>query len=386
MSQQNAINGVRHAASEAGVPKRSLTLFDSTSIIVGIIIGVGVYQNAPMIARGAQVGWGLAGVWVLGGLLSLCGALGYAVWPRPFPRQGGDYVYLSRAYGPWAGFLFGWMQLAVVRSGDIAVMAFAFATYAWTLCDPWAGVELALPQQVYAAAAVFVLTVINVADVTAGKWTQNGLMVVKILGILAIVAAGAVEPFPLGVALILVLFAYGGWNEMAYVAAEVKDADRNIVRALVLGTVAVIALNLALNGAFVYGLGYAGLSNSNAVAAEVVSAAFPAAAGRLVSALICISALGAVNGLIFTGARISFAAGTDHRAFRLLGVWGEKTGTPARALLLQGALAIGLVLVLGSFIEAIMYTAPVVYFSISPRTLPWSCCAGRSRTCAAPIG
>jgi amino acid transporter len=339
---------------------------------VGIIIGVGVYQNAPLIARGAQGCWGLAGLWVLGGLLSLCGALGYAELASPYPRQGGDYVYLSRAYGPWAGFLFGWMQLAVVRPGDIAVMAFAFATYARTLFDPLGGTDPALTQKVYAASSVFVLTAVNVAGVGAGKWTQNVLMAVKVLGILAVVAVAlgsphgaaapaAVEPFPVGVSLILVLFAYGGWNEMAYVAAEVKDSDRNIVRALVLGTVAVIALYLALNGAFVYGLGYAGLASSDAVATEVVSAAFPAAAGRLVGALVCISALGAVNGLIFTGARISFAAGADHRAFSLLGAWSAKTGTPVRALLLQGALAAGLVLTLGSFLEAILYTAAIVY-------------------------
>jgi len=357
----------------AGVPKRTLTLFDSTCIIVGIILGVGIYQNAPMIARGAESGWGVMGLWALGGLLSLCGAMGYAELASAYPREGGDYVYLSRAYGPWAGFLFGWMQLAVVRPGDIAVMAFAFAMYARTIFDPMAGSGQAWTQQIYSVAAVAVLTVINIAGVAAGKWTQNGLMLVKALGVLSIVAvaviaphgeaaAASVEPFPFGVALIFVLFAYGGWNEMAYVAAEVKDADRNVVRALLLGTGAVIGLYLLLNGAFLYTLGYAGLANSKEVAADVVSAAFPAAAaGRFVSALVCVSALGAVNGLIFTGARISFAVGSDHRAFRALGAWNDKTGTPVRALLVQGALAIGLVLLLGSFIDTVIYTASIVY-------------------------
>ena len=320
----------RGAPAGAGAPRRSLTLFDSTALIVGIIIGVGVYQNAPLIARGAQGCWGLAGLWILGGVLSLCGALGYAELASAYPRQGGDYVYLSRAYGPWAGFLFGWMQLAVVRPGDIAVMAFAFATYARTLYDPFAGAEPALTLRLYAAGSVALLTAVNVAGVAAGKWTQNGLMAVKIAGIVAIAAvalgspqgsaaAGAVEPFPWSVALILVLFAYGGWNEMAYVAAEVRDSDRNIVRALALGTVAVLALYLALNGAFVYGLGYAGLAASSAVAAEVVAAAFPGAAGRLVAALVCISALGAVNGLIFTGGSRSRPARTTGRS----GCWAR---------------------------------------------------------------
>jgi basic amino acid/polyamine antiporter, APA family len=356
----------------AAAPKRALTLFDSTSIIVGIILGAGVYQNAPMIARGAGSGWGVIGLWLAGGVLSLCGALGYAELASAYPREGGDYVYLSRAYGRWAGFLFGWMQLAVVRPGDIAVMAFAFAMYARAIYDPMAGSDHSYTQQVYSALAIAVLTAINIVGVAEGKWTQNLLMLAKTIGVLAIVVvavvaprgeavASSVEPFPLGVALIFVLFAYGGWNEMAYVAAEVKDADRNIVRALLLGTVAVIVLYLALNIAFLYTLGYAGLANSKAVADDAVSAAFPTVAGQLVSALVCISALGAVNGLIFTGARISFAVGADHRAFRSLGTWNAKTGTPVRALILQGALAIGLVLILGSFVDTVLYTASIVY-------------------------
>jgi basic amino acid/polyamine antiporter, APA family len=356
----------------SATPKRALTLFDSPCIIVGIIIGAGIYQNAPMVARGVGSGWGLIGLWFAGGLLSLFGAFGYAELATAYPREGGDYVYLTRAYGRWAGFLFGWMQLAVVRPGDIAVMAFAFAMYARAIYNPLAGSENDYTQQLYSILAIAVLTAINIVGVAEGKWTQNVLMLAKIFGIGAIIVvavvapsgeavAASVEPFPLSVALIFVLFAYGGWNEMAYVAAEVKDPDRNIVRALLLGTVAVIVLYLTLNAAFLYTLGYAGLANSKAVAADAVSTAFPAAAGQLVSALVCISALGAVNGLIFTGARISFAVGADHRAFRPLGVWNAKTGTPLRALLVQGGLAIALVLILGSFVDTILYTASIVY-------------------------
>ena len=110
-------------------PRRELTLFDSTSVIVGIIIGAGIYQTAPEIARNASSEWGVLGLWIFGGILSLCGALCYAELATAYPRQGGDYVYLTRAYGKRAGFLFGWLQLLIVRPGDIAVMAFAFATY-----------------------------------------------------------------------------------------------------------------------------------------------------------------------------------------------------------------------------------------------------------------
>jgi APA family basic amino acid/polyamine antiporter len=166
---------------------------------------------------------------------------------------------------------------------------------------------------------------------------------------------------PLSLALILVLFSYGGWNEMAYVAAEVKDAKRNIVRALVLGTVAVIVLYLLVNIAFLYTLGYSGMAASEAVASDSIAKVFPKIGGRLISALVCISALGVVNGLIFTGARISYAMGTEHRAFGILGKWHRLTKTPVWALLVQGIIAISLIVILGSFVNAILITAPAVY-------------------------
>ncbi|HOW69717.1 MAG TPA: amino acid permease [Phycisphaerae bacterium] len=354
------------------VPRRELTLLDSVCLIVGIIVGAGIYQMAPDIARGASGGGGLLALWLLGGLLSLCGAMSYAELATAYPQEGGDYAYLTKAYGRWAGFLFGWIQLAIVRPGDIAVMAFAFATYAWTIYDPLKDGPLACSQQVYACLAVVVLTVINVAGVRQGKWTQNLLTGVKVLGLAAIVgvavcapqgamAPRAVEPLPASLALILVLFTFGGWNEMAYVAAEVINPSRNIVRALLLGTASVTVLYLLVNGAFLYTLGYQGLAASQAVATETVSTVFPAKAPALISALVCASALGAVNGLIFTGARISFAVGADHRVFRPLGRWDASTGTPVRALLLQAAIAITLIVSLGSFLNAILYTAAPVY-------------------------
>jgi APA family basic amino acid/polyamine antiporter len=354
-------------------PKRELSLFDSTCIIVGIIIGAGIYQMAPDIAKGAVCWWGVLAIWIVGGLISLFGALGYAELATAYPKEGGDYVYLSRAYGPWAGFLFGWGQLAIIRPGDIAVMAFAFATYARTIYDPLAAYP-EYSQRAFAAAVVVILTAINILGVKEGKWTQNLLTTVKALGLLGIVGvaviaprpasspvAGTVSPLPLTLALVFVLFTYGGWNEMAYVAAEVKNPRRNIVRALVLGAVGVTVLYLLVNGAFLYTLGYAGLANSEAVATETVSTVFPEIGARLISALVCISALGAVSGLIFTGARISYALGAEHWAFRTVGKWHARTGTPAWALFVQGIIAIGLIVALGSFVDTILYTAAPVY-------------------------
>ncbi len=353
-----------------GVPKQELSLFDSTCIIVGIIIGAGIYETAPIVAKCLGSGPAMMFAWLAGGVLALTGALCYAELANAYPREGGDYVYLSRAYGRWPGYMFGWSQLAIVRPGDIALMAFIFARYAKTLFVPFANSSL-----FYAATAIVVLTAINILGVKAGKWAQNLLTVAKILGLATISVVGltapAAAPQPpafegftwegLQLAFILVFFTFGGWNEMAYVAAEIKHPRQNIVRALVAGTVAVTALYLLINGAFLSALGLAGLSSSPAVAVEMMGKVFPQAAGRIIAVLICISALGAVNGLVFTGARISYALGADHQSFRPLGRWSRRFGTPVWALAIQGALSLGIVLAAGSFLDTILYTAPVVW-------------------------
>lgn len=354
-----------------GQPRRVLSLFDSTNLIVGIIVGAGVFVAAPEVARGVGSGWGVIAIWVIGGLLSLCGAVGYAELATAYPEQGGDYVYLTRAYGRWAGFLFGWLQTLVVRPGDIAVMAYVFATYAEPIVGRvWGG------KPVLAAVVVAALTAINIAGVRFGVRTQNGLTVAKIVGVAMVIGVAAMangritagqtpdlisEPLPVAVALILVLFSYGGWNEMVFVAAEVKNPRRNIVRAMLLGMAVVTAIYLAVNAAFLRVLGFDGLATSDAVATETVASVFPATAGTAVAVLICVCALGAVNGLIFAGARIAYAVGRDHRLFSPLGRWSDRTGTPVRALTLQGLLAVGLILALGSFIDTVMYTAAAVY-------------------------
>ncbi|MCJ7540881.1 MAG: amino acid permease, partial [Desulfobacterales bacterium] len=222
---------------------------------------------------------------------------------------------------------------------------------------------------------VIVLTLINILGVRGGKWTQNLLTVIKTLGLLGIIIAGLTSPGTLSaqeqapavtmgaveLALILVLFTYGGWNEMAYVAAEVKAPQRNIIRALVIGTTSVTALYLLVNGAFLYALGYKGMSGSQAVAVDTVMNIFPGMAAKVIGILISISALGVINGLIFTGARISYALGAEHPTFRILGGWNPRLGTPVGALVTQGCLSLAIIFLAGSFIDTILYTAPVVW-------------------------
>jgi basic amino acid/polyamine antiporter, APA family len=352
------------------VPRKELSLFDSICIIVGIIIGAGIYEITPTVASCMGGGIGILGIWLVGGLLALTGAICYAELATAYPQEGGDYVYQTRAYGSLVGYLFGWSQLAIIRPGDIALMAFVFARYAVTLYAPY---ENMLP--IYATLAVVILTLINILGVKQGKWTQNLLTVIKSLGVLAIVAAGFIAPAPqivqaessgvtldgFKLALILVLFAFGGWNEMAYVAAEVKQPKYNIVRSLVIGTTIVLGLYILINGSFLHALGQAGMSSSKAIAVDSFSAVAPGMASKVISIIICISALGAVNGLIFTGARISYALGAEHRSFRFLGTWSDRFGTPVISLVVQACISLAILLIAGSFIDTILYAAPIVW-------------------------
>ncbi len=356
------------SVNELESPRRQLSLFDSTCIIVGIIIGAGIYETAPTVAGCMGGSLGTLAIWLAGGLLALSGALCYAELASAYPDFGGDYLYLTRAWGRWAGYLFGWSQLVVVRPGDIALMAFIFARYAGQLYE-FPGSRLW-----YAILAVVVLTLVNILGVKQSKWTQNILTILKALGLMAVILAGFMASSTsqppvareagfggIGLGLILVLFTYGGWNEMAYVAAEVKKPQRNIVRALVLGTVSVMTLYLLVNVAFLYALGYDRMAGSEAVAVETMATRFPELAGRAIAVIICISALGAVNGLVFTGARITYAMGRDHAIFRPFGQWHGSLNTPIRALLLQGVISLAIIVLAGSFIDTIIYAAPVVW-------------------------
>ncbi|MCP4192978.1 MAG: amino acid permease [Planctomycetaceae bacterium] len=374
-------------------PKRSLTLFDTTCLIVGIIVGAGLYETAPLIADSTNHLGFLLGLWLCGGIISFIGSLCYAELATAYPREGGDYVYLSKAYGPWAGFLFGWIQLTIVRPGDIAVMAFVFARYARAAMAPDLGgdSDSVLMECILASIAVIIFTAINIFGIRESKWTQNALTVAKAIGLLSIVSIALITPgftsigtdsvetaekFPVGVALVLVLFSFGGWNEMVYVAAEIKNPQRNIVRAMTLGLGVVLALYLLANLAFVHVLGMAGVSNSDAVAIDVVATQFPGIAATAVGMLIAISALGAMHGLILTGARISYAVGTEHRLFQAVGLWNQKLGTPTRALVLQACIALVLINLLENFTRTLLYTAAAVYLfylftSLSVIILRW---------------
>jgi amino acid transporter len=362
-------------ATKVTVPKPTLSTIDAVALIVGMVVGVGIFKTPALVAQYTQSAGVALLAWLLGGAMSLVGALCYAELTTAYPDAGGTYHYLMRAFGKIPAFLFAWARMTVIQTGSIALPAFVFGDYAAQL----------LPigeysSAIYAAGVVICLTGLNILGVQQGKWAQNWLTAAKVLGLLLIVLVSlafavqvpqetptaASQNNAFGQAMIFVLLTYGGWNEAAYISAEVRNGKRNMVRIL-LGSIAIITvIFLLINVAFIYALGLAGLASSEAPTADLMRRAVGENGARFVSLLVAVSALGAVNATIFTGARTNYALGRDFRKFAFLGRWQENTGTPKNALVVQGAISLALV-VLGAltrkgFETMVDYTAPVFWF------------------------
>ena len=278
------------AAGLGAQPRPSLTLGDAIAMIVGIVIGVGIFRAPPIVAGNSATTGVFLALWLAGGVISLVGALCYAELGSAYPNAGGEYFFLRRAYGGWLGFLFAWARMTVIQTGAIAAIAFVIGDYA-TQIFPFGGKSSAI----YAALAVVVLTGLNIIGTTEGKWLQNILASVLALSILGIVMAGlsatppaaaapaAVEksaPLFSGLALIFILLTYGGWNEAAYLTAEMRDTRRGIVHALIAGILLITTLYLLLNLAYVNALGLAGVRESKAVATDLMKATWGDKIGR----------------------------------------------------------------------------------------------------------
>ena len=353
-------------------PRGTLTVKDVIAIVVGIVIGVGIFKTPSLVAANTSSPGLLLLLWALGGFISLLGALCYAELATAYPHPGGDYHYMARGFGQKVAFLFAWARMTVIQPGSIAILAFIFGDY-------FAGLVSASgpSSAAFAAVAISALTTLNLV-MREGKLTQSILTLAKLLGLLAVIVPGIVSagvPVPppvssssggaLGLAMIFVLLTYGGWNEAAYVSAELKDQRRGMVPALVWSLVIITACYLLANLAFLNVLGLDHMSTSEFVAADLAQAIFGTQGARLVSIVICISALSAMNGCIVTGARTNVALGLDHHTFRALSRWRETGGTPSNALLLQGAISLGLVamgaLSRHGFVAMVEYTAPVFW-------------------------
>ena len=336
-----------------------LGLWDAISIITGIVIGTSIFKIPWLIFLNVSDPWTGLLVWVFGGFLALIGGLCYAELGTTYPRSGGDYVYLTRAYGPWMGFIFGWAQLAVVLTASIGAMAFVFAENATSLYNLESVVEIGISSEfMYAVLAIAVISLLNIIGVTAGKWTQNLLTLAKIVGLGAIMVAGLfwVESSPTewrfaessqvgwgGLAMILVLYAYGGWNDAAFVASEVRDGKRNIPLALILGIGAITLIYILVNAAYLVGLGFeAARAPGSQLPQKLLDGMLPDFGGKAITVIIMISALGAVNGLVFTGARVYATLGTDYPLFGWLGHWQPGRSAPILALIVQALITLAM--------------------------------------------
>jgi len=355
-------------------PRAVLGLRDAIGLIVGTIVGVGIFRTPSLVAEHAGSMSVALLAWLAGGIVSLLGALCYAELASTYPNTGGDYHYLTRAFGPRLGFLFAWARLSVVQTGAIALLAFVLGDYAAETLrlGAWG-------SPICAAVMVVLLTATNIAGVRQGATTQNVLTAIEVVGILLIVLAGlaaeptttvasmsaARSPGTFGLVMVFVLLTYGGWNEAAYLSGELRDPGRTMARALVWSLALVTALYLLINWTFLTTLGVAGVAGSKAVAADVVHIAFGPQGARLAGALVVVAALTSINAAIFTGARSSYAVGRDFGALGFLGRWHPVTRTPVNALLTQGAMALALVglggLTRSGFETMVEYTAPVFW-------------------------
>lgn len=363
-------------APNRGAPRPTLGLFDAVAIIIGVVIGAGIFR-APSIVAGSVSSEGVfIALWVAGGLISLVGALCYAELGSSYPNAGGEYHFLQRAYGSRLGFIFAWARMTVVQTGAIAAIGFVFGDYATGLMP--LGEKSSV---IYALIAVVAITALNVAGTRESKTVQNVLTSALLLAIAAVIIAGfmfggaapaaAAQPAASSgapfsqLALIFILLTYGGWNEAAYITAEVRDPRRNIVRALVIGIVTVTVIYVLLNLAYVNVLGLDGMKESKALAADLMSATLGDAGAVVLSIIVIAASLSTLNATVFTGARTNYAVGRDYPMFSLLGRWKEGSNAPVNALLLQGVIALLLVLLSSTtpdgFETMVAYTAPAFW-------------------------
>ncbi|HMQ04627.1 MAG TPA: amino acid permease [Pyrinomonadaceae bacterium] len=362
--------------SESG-PRPVLGYFDAIALIVGIVIGAGIFSFPSLVAANTATWQAFLLVWVIGGFVSLIGALCYAELSSTFPSAGGDYHFLKRAFGGRFSFLFAWSRMTVIQTGSVAILAFIFGDYAtqlYSLGD--------FSPMIYAALVIVVLTVLNIIGIYIGSGTQKILTALEVAGLLLIIGAGllmtpsdavvastapaapAVTSF--GLAMVFVLLTFGGWNEAAYISAEMRQGKRQIAFSLIFGICIITALYLLVNLAYLNVLGLSGVAASSAVAGDTVRATLGDGAAWVIGLFVAIAALTSANATMFTGARTNYALGRDFPVLGTLGRWNDRADSPVNAFIVQGFIAIALVglsMWTREGIRAIVdYTAPVFWF------------------------
>ncbi|MFD4551876.1 APC family permease [Streptomyces sp. NPDC058466] len=359
----------------SAAPPASLTPTDVAIMVVGIVLGIGIFKTPSLVANYSSDETVFMLLWLLGGLVTVVGSVCYAELGSARPNAGGEYAFLREAYGPRVALLFAWARCSVIQPGAIAAAAFVMGDYAnivWPLRPYGPGL--------YALVSIAIFTLINYMGTTPGKLTQKVIEIITVLSMLGIIISAFVATASaprtgtphdtslssIGLAMMFILLTYGGWNEAAYLSGELQDARRNMARALVVGVLIVIGVSLAINFAYLHVLGLDGIRNSNAVGASMMRIVADDTGATILSVVVVLSTLTTLNGLIITGSRSYYALGRDVAALRSTGTWKEHGSTPANALVLQGAVSAALV-VFGAatrvgFQAMVAYTAPVFWF------------------------
>jgi APA family basic amino acid/polyamine antiporter len=354
-------------------PKATLGIRHGMALCVGIVVGAGIFRAPAMVAGAASSEAMFLGTWALGGLLSIIGALCYAELASAHPSAGGDFHFLELAFGRNVAFVYGWARLAVIQTGSLALLAYVFGDYVaavWSLGPN--------TSSIYATLLVIGLTLLNWFGIRHGAEAQFWMTCAEVAGLLAVIVAGlliAPEAAPalptereggFGLVLVFVLLTYGGWSEVVYISAELENSRRRIAPVIVAGLGLVTLLYLLVNCAYLRALGLEGVAGSQTVAADVMARAFGPAGATSISLAIAVAALSSANATVITGARTSNAVGRTFPRLGWLGAWNATRGTPSNAMLLQGGIA--LLLVLGAtfnrnaFGAVVEYTAPVFWF------------------------
>jgi amino acid transporter len=370
------MNGASDAAM--GRAPAGLSVMDATMVLVGVVIGIGIFGFPPLVAQHAGSEAAYLALWCAGGFVMLIGALCYGELGSAYPGAGGEYLYLTRAWGQRVGLMFAWARCTVIQTGAIAVVAFIYGDYAQRLAPLGAH-----GPALHAAISVAALTALNVAGTRYSKrlqWTFTMLTLAALAAVLiaSLSATGSSplrggEPTPLtgnpaglmGMGMVFVLLTYGGWNEAAYLSGELREPARNMSRVLLIGTAIVTGAYVLINLALLQIFGLQGLRDTPALGADVMQLAAGPYAAALLSLTICATALSTINGTIITGARMYCALGRDVPRLRPLAAWSARNDTPAVALLAQGAITLALV-ALGAFSQnsvqtMVAYTAPVFW-------------------------
>jgi APA family basic amino acid/polyamine antiporter len=336
----------RPAADPPRTLVRGIGLFDATMIVMGGIIGAGIFRNPAVVAQRAEDTNAVLWAWLCGGLLALLGAFVFAELAAQRPRSGGGFVYLSEAVHPVVGFMYGWALLFVIQTAATAAVARTFAAYLLELFP------LPLPETSIAVLTLVVLALVNIAGVRAGSKVQSALMVTKIAAIALICTAGAtvggtpappidrsVAPLSFLAALVPVAFAYGGWQTVNFVAEEIRDPERTLPRALLFGVAGVVALYLAVNWVCLHVLGVSQLAASAAPAADVMRVSWGESGAQLVSIAVTLSTLGWLSQSMLTAPRVIYAMGQAVPKLRLLARLDPKTQVPSMAVILMAIIS-----------------------------------------------